>query len=110
MKKEERATKPGASKKLDVPLARRHQERLLRVAASEKANKTLDRWLDTVKQNRRADHLVFPLPESLPNAGLDNQELLPLTQRTAGTELEQTIKSIIAERGLAPAAKKTTDI
>ena len=109
MKKEERATKPGASKKLDVPLARRHQERLLRVAASEKANKTLDRWLDTVKQNRRADHLVFPLPESLPNAGLDNQELLPLTQRTAGTELEQTIMSIIAESGLAPAAKKTPD-
>ncbi|TPX10192.1 uncharacterized protein E0L32_001389 [Thyridium curvatum] len=105
MKKEEKATKPGSTKKLDVPLARRQQDRLLRIAASEKANSTLDRWQDTVKHNRRAEHLMFPLPETLPNAGLDNGELQPITHKTASNELEQTIMSIMEESGLGPSSK-----
>lgn len=116
MKKEEKAsaTKKGISKKLDVPLPRRQQDQLLRVAAYEKTNEVLDRWNDTVKHNRRADHLMFPLAHTLPDAGIDNGELLPLTKKTAGNELEQTIMSIMEESGLGPSAKskdapKTTD-
>lgn len=116
MKKEEKAqaTKKGSSKKLDVPLPRRQQDQLLRAAAYEKTSEVLDRWNDTVKQNRRADHLMFPLPHTLADAGLDNGELLPLTKKTAGNELEQTIMSIMEESGLGPSAKskdeaKTTD-
>lgn len=116
MKKEEKAqaTKKGSSKKLDVPLPRRQQDQLLRAAAYEKTNEVLDRWNETVKQNRRADHLMFPLPHTLADAGLDNGELLPLTKKTAGNELEQTIMSIMEESGLGPSAKskdqsKTTD-
>lgn len=107
MKKEEQAetTKKGLSKKLDVPLPRRQQDQLLRAAAYEKTNETLDRWNETVKHNRRADHLIFPLPQNAHDAGLDNQELLPLTKKTAGTELEQTIMSIMEESGLGPQAK-----
>lgn len=107
MKKEEQAetTKKGLSKKLDVPLPRRQQDQLLRAAAYEKTNETLDRWNETVKHNRRADHLIFPLPQNAHDAGLDNQELLPLTKKTAGTELEQTIMSIMEESGLGPKAK-----
>ncbi|KAL1875829.1 hypothetical protein Daus18300_003020 [Diaporthe australafricana] len=107
LKKEERAEsgKEGTSKKLDVPLARRQQDQLDRVAAYEKTNETLDRWNDTVKQNRRADHLMFPLPDTLADAGLDNGELLPLTKKTAGTELEQTIMSIMEESGLGPSGQ-----
>lgn len=107
MKKEEQAetTKKGLSKKLDVPLPRRQQDQLLRAAAYEKTNETLDRWNETVKHNRRADHLMFPLPQNAHDAGLDNQELLPLTKKTAGTELEQTIMSIMEESGLGPKAK-----
>lgn len=107
MKKEEKAetTKKGTSKKLDVPLPRRQQDQLLRVAAYEKTNETLDRWNETVKHNRRADHLIFPLPQNAHDAGLDNQELLPLTKKNAGTELEQTIMSIMEESGLGPSAK-----
>lgn len=107
MKKEEKtsATKKGTSKKLDVPLPRRQQDQLLRVAAYEKTNEVLDRWNDTVKHNRRADHLMFPLAHTLPDAGLDNGELLPLTKKTAGNELEQTIMSIMEESGLGPSAK-----
>lgn len=107
MKKEQKAeaTKRGSTKKLDVPLPRRQQDQLLRAAAYEKTNETLDRWNETVKHNRRADHLMFPLAHTLPDAGLDNGELLPLTKKTAGTELEQTIMSIMEESGLGPSAK-----
>lgn len=107
MKKEQKAeaTNKGSTKKLDVPLPRRQQDQLLRTAAYEKTNETLDRWNDTVKHNRRADHLMFPLAHTLPDAGLDNGELQPLTKKTAGTELEQTIMSIMEESGLGPSAK-----
>lgn len=107
LKKEEKvlATKKGSSKTLDVPLARRQQDQLLRAAAYEKTNETLDRWNETVKQNRRADHLMFPLPHTLADHGLDNGELQPLTKKTAGNELEQTIMSIMEESGLGPSAK-----
>jgi U3 small nucleolar RNA-associated protein 14 len=111
VKKEERAEagKKGTSKKLDVPLARRRQDQLDRVAAYEKTNETLDRWNDTVKQNRRADHLIFPLPDTLADAGLDNSELLPLSKKTAGTELEQAIMSIMEESGLGPVSQSHKD-
>jgi U3 small nucleolar RNA-associated protein 14 len=106
MNKEEKATKPGASKKLDIPLARRQQDKLLRTAAFEKASETLDRWTDTVKSNRRAEHLFFPLAQNAHDAGLDNGELLPLNPKAAGTELEQTIMAIMEESGLGPSSKQ----
>lgn len=106
MNKEEKATKPGASKKLDIPLAKRQQDKLLRTAAFEKASETLDRWTDTVKSNRRAEHLFFPLAQNAHNAGLDNGELLPLNPKAAGTELEQTIMAIMEESGLGPSSKQ----
>ncbi|KAL2017155.1 hypothetical protein VTK56DRAFT_2524 [Thermocarpiscus australiensis] len=105
MNKEEKAAKPGSSKKLDVPLAKRQQDRLLRSAAYEKTNETLDRWIETVKHNRRADHLFFPLAQNAHDRGLDGGELLPITQKTSGTELEQTILAIMEESGLGPSAK-----
>jgi len=105
MNKEEKATKSGSSKKLAVPLAKRQQDRLDRSAAYEKTTETLDRWIDTVKHNRRAEHLVFPLAQNAHDAGLDNGELMPLTGKTAGTELEQTILAIMEESGLGPTAK-----
>ncbi|KAL2132102.1 hypothetical protein VTI74DRAFT_4225 [Chaetomium olivicolor] len=105
MNKEEKAVKPGSSKKLEVPLAKRQQDRLLRSAAYEKTNETLDRWIETVKHNRRADHLVFPLAQNAHDRGLDSGELMPITQKTSGTELENTILAIMEESGLGPSAK-----
>lgn len=105
MNKEEKAVKPGSSKKLEVPLAQRQQDRILRSAAYEKTNETLDKWIDTVKHNRRADHLVFPLAQNAHDRGLDSGELMPITQKTSGTELEQTILAIMEESGLGPSAK-----
>ncbi|KAK3995805.1 Utp14 protein-domain-containing protein [Cladorrhinum sp. PSN332] len=106
MNKEEKITKPGAAKKLAVPLAKRAQDRNLRSAAYEQTNKTLDRWIDTVKHNRRADHLVFPLAQNAHDAGLDAGELMPVTQKSAGTELENAILTIMEESGLGPSATK----
>ncbi|KAI0869999.1 Utp14 protein-domain-containing protein [Hypoxylon argillaceum] len=104
MTKDERATK---KQKLDVPLARRAQAKLDRSVAYEKTNETLGRWLDTVKAMRRTDtSLVFPLAQH--ETGLarhDNSELAPLTQKTAGTELENTIMAIMEESGLSLTAE-----
>ncbi|KAI0459229.1 Utp14 protein-domain-containing protein [Xylaria acuta] len=104
MSKDERATK---KQKLEVPLARRAQAKLDREVAYEKANESLGRWLDTVKAMRRTDtSLVFPLPQH--ETGLarhDNSELAPLNQKTAGTELENTIMAIMEESGLSLSAE-----
>ncbi|KAI0477834.1 small-subunit processome [Xylariaceae sp. FL0804] len=104
MGKEEKSTKP---QKLEVPLARRQQAKLDRSAAYEKTNESLSRWMETVKHNRRADHISFPLAQN--ETGLarhDNTELQPLNQKSAGTELEQTILAIMEESGLGPSAEK----
>ncbi|KAI8955427.1 Utp14 protein-domain-containing protein [Xylaria longipes] len=104
MSKDERATK---KQKLEVPLARRAQAKLDREVAYEKTNESMGRWLDTVKAMRRADtSLVFPLPQH--ETGLarhDNSELAPLNQKTAGTELENTIMAIMEESGLSLSAE-----
>ncbi|KAI0184844.1 Utp14 protein-domain-containing protein [Xylaria flabelliformis] len=104
MSKDERATK---KQKLEVPLARRAQAKLDREVAYEKTNESLGRWLETVKAMRRTDtSLVFPLPQH--ETGLarhDNSELTPLNQKTAGTELENTIMAIMEESGLSLSAE-----
>lgn len=106
MTKEEKSSKP---QKLEVPLARRQQAKLDRSVAYEKTNESLDRWTETVKHNRRADHLVFPLPQN--ETGLarhDNSEIQALNRKAPGTELEQTIFAIMEESGLGPSTKKET--
>ncbi|KAF4973502.1 hypothetical protein FZEAL_9317 [Fusarium zealandicum] len=99
--KEEKETRAGAAKKLAVPLVKRQQDRLDRSAAYDKTNETLDRWNDTVKQNRRAEHLVFPLPQNSATAGLDTTEIQPLTTAKPSNELESTIMSIMEQSGLS---------
>ncbi|RFU75341.1 u3 small nucleolar rna-associated 14 [Trichoderma arundinaceum] len=101
MKKESKEKRPGTSKKLEVPLSRREQGRIDRAAAYEKTNETLDRWTETVKQNRRAEHLIFPLPQNSESAGLDRTELQPLSLKGAANELEATIMGIMEQSGLS---------
>ncbi|KAH8666388.1 Utp14 protein-domain-containing protein [Xylariales sp. PMI_506] len=104
LNKEEKTGKP---KKLDVPLERRQQARLDRTTAYEQTNKTLDRWTETVKQNRRADHLVFPLAQTETGiARHDNSEIAPINRQDPGTELERTILGIMEASGLGPSTEK----
>lgn len=96
----------AASRKLEVPLAKRQQDRLDRAAAYEKSKETLDRWTDTVKHNREADHLMFPLPDP-DGAGIhENSRLQPTSTSKPFNELEATIQNILQESGMAAANGK----
>ena len=88
-------------KKLEVPLPRRQQDCLDRAAAYEKTKETFSRWTDTVKHNRRADHLIFPLPDPVLESAHANNRLQPTAYSKPFNELEATIQSILEESGLA---------
>lgn len=85
----------GIPGKLDAPLPKRQQDRLDREAAYEKSKETLDRWLDTVKANRRAEHLMFPLPDP------EGQQVHRMGPTQPRNDLESTIQNILVESGLA---------
>lgn len=91
----------GIPKKLEAPLPKRQQDRLDRAAAYEQSKETLNRWIDTVKHNRRAEHLSFPLkdPNATPAPG--SQRLLPTSYSQPLTDLESTIQNILRDSGLA---------
>merc|ERR1712225_182328 len=89
-----------------VPLEKRQQDRLDRSAAYEKSKETLDRWTDTVKHNRRADHLMFPLQDNEVASAHSNKSLMPANLSKPFNELEATIQSILEESGLATADGK----
>jgi U3 small nucleolar RNA-associated protein 14 len=103
---EEESKRKGVSKRLEVPLAKRQQDRLDRSAAYDKSKETLSRWTDTVKHNRRADHLIFPLPDNDTTSAQANSRLQPNTHVKPFNELEATIQSILEESGLATANGK----
>ncbi len=100
----------GVPKKLDVPLPKRQQDRLDRTAAYEKSKETLKRWIDTVKHNRRAEHLSFPILDPNAVAAQGSQRLLPTTHSQPLTDLESTIQNILQDSGLAaPNGKSDED-
>ena len=90
----------GMPQKLDVPLPKRQQDRINRAAAYEKSKETLSRWIETVKNNRRAEHLSFPVkyPDAPNPQG--QKRLMPTSQSKPQTELEATIQQIMEESGL----------
>ncbi|KAK2807827.1 hypothetical protein FQN50_005216 [Emmonsiellopsis sp. PD_5] len=94
-------SKAGIPGKLEAPLAKRQQDRIDRAAAYEKSKETLNRWIETVKANRRAEHLSFPLPE--PNA----IQQATITDSQPRTDLETTIQNILMESGLADTKDKS---
>lgn len=93
----------GIPGKLDAPAPKRQQDRMEREAAYEKSKETMDRWLETVKANRRAEHLVFPLPNP------DAQQVHKLDAPKPQNDLESTIQNILVESGLANAQGKSNE-
>jgi U3 small nucleolar RNA-associated protein 14 len=89
------------ARKLDAPLPKRQQDKLDRAAANEKAKETLLRWQDTVKQNRRAEHLLFPLQHPSAGESMGESRLMPTTTSAPANDLESTIQSILQESGLS---------
>jgi U3 small nucleolar RNA-associated protein 14 len=104
--KKSESKRKNTSKPLNIPIAKRQQDRLDRSAAYDKTKVTLERWTDTVKHNRRADHLIFPLPDNDVTSAHSNTRLQPTTHVKPFNELEATIQSILEESGLAAANGK----
>ena len=99
----------GIPKKLAVPLPKRQQDRLDRAAAYKQSKETLNRWIDTVKHNRRAEHLSFPLKDPNLIAPPGSQRLLPTSYSQPLTDLESTIRNILKDSGLAPLDGKSEE-
>ncbi|KAL6703657.1 hypothetical protein ACN47E_009431 [Coniothyrium glycines] len=89
------------ARKLDAPLPKRQQDKLGRAAANEKANETLERWTDTIKRNRRAENLVFPLQNKSGGEPVGEKTLQPTTTSAPANELESTIQAILQQSGLS---------
>lgn len=92
--------KGGVPGKLAPPLVKRQQDRLDRSAAYEESKKELSKWIETVKRNRRADHLSFPLEDPATAAALSGTQLGPTSQSQPMTSLESTIQEIMMESGI----------
>ncbi len=63
-KPSEDAIGQAASDLLAAPLSRRAQDRLNREAAYKESKEDIEKWAPTVKQNREAEHLSFPMNDS----------------------------------------------
>jgi U3 small nucleolar RNA-associated protein 14 len=93
------------ARKLDAPLPKRQQDKLDRAAANTKANETLERWTDTIKRNRRAEHLVFPLQNKSGGEAVGETRLQPTTTSAPANDLESTIQAILQQSGLSNGAE-----
>jgi U3 small nucleolar RNA-associated protein 14 len=92
------------ARKLDAPLPKRQQDKLDRAAANVKTNETLDRWTDTIKRNRRAEHLMFPLQNASGGEAVGETRLQPTTTSAPTNDLESTIQAILQQSGLSNGA------
>lgn len=97
------------SKLVSVPLPKRQQDQIDRAAARQETNKTLDRWVDTVKHNRRAEHLTFPLADPHAQDPQGKTQLTATTAEKPRSELERSIAAIMKESGLGPAGGQAAE-
>lgn len=101
--------KGGIPGKLAPPLAKRQQDRLDREAAYDETKKELEKWAETVKQNRRAEHLSFPLVDPAAAGALNSKQLGPTSQSQPMNSLESTIQEIMVESGILPQNQGSLD-
>ncbi|KAK5723607.1 hypothetical protein LTR15_005306 [Elasticomyces elasticus] len=93
-------SKSKLPKALTAPLPKRQQDRMDRGVASAKAKEQLDRWLPTVKHNREAEFLTFPLvdPSTTHRVGKDK---FVLTNDQPQNDLERSLQKIREESGMS---------
>ncbi|KIM35627.1 hypothetical protein M413DRAFT_449671 [Hebeloma cylindrosporum] len=80
------------TKTLSAPLPQRTQERLDRVAAYEQTKEEVDKWSDTMKRIREAEHLSFPL-QAQSSGRTSNLELNAKFKPT--TEMESAVDALL---------------
>ena len=93
----------GIPGRLAPPLAKRQQDRLDRSAAYEESKNEIGKWTETVKRNRRAEHVSFPLIDPNAAAAKSNDNLGPVAVSDSRTPLEHKIHEIMQENGLGSA-------
>ena len=93
----------GIPGRLAPPLAKRQQDRLDRSAAYEESKNEIGKWTETVKRNRRAEHVSFPLIDPNAAAAKSNDNLGPVAASDSQTPLEHKIREIMQENGLGSA-------
>ena len=96
-------SKPSSAKILAPPLAQRQQNKLDRVAAYEQTKEELSKWQDTVKANREADNLSFPLNDL--HTQIHKTEMSTVVKPRSA--LEKNIDSILQSSGLKSEAEIT---
>ncbi|QLG71693.1 hypothetical protein HG535_0C00420 [Zygotorulaspora mrakii] len=82
---------------LSVPLPQRIQERHNRKAAYEISKQEVNKWKDVVIQNRRAEHLSFPI-----NPTIEHNQASAYTKSNKGTqsELQEKVESVLKQSNL----------
>ncbi|KDQ62895.1 hypothetical protein JAAARDRAFT_202438 [Jaapia argillacea MUCL 33604] len=86
------ASSSSKSGPLSAPLPQRTQDRLDREAAYEQTKEEVDKWKESMKRIREADHLSFPL-QSHPIGRSSNMELTAKFKPT--TELESSVDKLL---------------
>ncbi|KAF8633539.1 hypothetical protein AX15_001343 [Amanita polypyramis BW_CC] len=80
-------------KTLSAPLPQRSQERLDREAAYEKTKEEVDKWRDTMRRIREADHLSFPLQD---DSSMGRTSTLELAAKfKPSNELESSVDALL---------------
>ncbi|XP_063169360.1 U3 small nucleolar RNA-associated protein 14 homolog A [Candoia aspera] len=84
--------KAQQKKATEIPLSKEEIERVVREAAYTQTAEALNKWDPVVKQNRRAEQLVFPLQQ-------ESMTIVPIEEVMSGwqarTPLEQEIFSLL---------------
>ena len=90
---------------LSVPLPQRIQKRHERKAAYEISKDEVNKWNDVVLQNRRAEHLSFPL-----NPTVEHNHASTFTRSSdkPQTELQTEVEKVLAESNLVDLQKENT--
>ncbi|KAF8640434.1 hypothetical protein AX17_000099 [Amanita inopinata Kibby_2008] len=96
LKKSLTSTTSKRAKTLSAPLPQRTQERLDRRAAYEQTKEEVDKWRDTMKHIREAEHLSFPLQNDSNSMGrTSNLELAAKFKASPTTELESSVDALL---------------
>lgn len=95
----------GKSTTTAIPLPERIQKRHERKAAYEISKDEVNKWKDTIQQNRRAEHLSFPL-----NAPTEHNHATAFTRITGApqTELQEKVDKMLKESNLVDPQKNST--
>lgn len=95
----------SASATLTAPLPKRIQERHDRKVAYEITKEEVSKWEDTVKQNRQAEVLLFPMN---PTVKHNDSAVTFKSDNKPTTELEQKVHSLLTESALLDDKKEAT--